>query len=197
MPKTFFLKYFALVFFLAGLGFIGKAGYIHAKAGLAMYLLRASWEESIKRGTTVKPWPWADTWPIARMIVPNHKIDLVVLEGDSGSVLAFGPGHTPPSSLPGQPGNSIISGHRDTSFRFLEKLQPGDHIIVQTRFGKEIPFRVATTRIIDEAILHMNVEADIPLLTLVTCYPFDAMVPGGPQRYVVLAEYDGEKVTVF
>ncbi|KPK00030.1 MAG: hypothetical protein AMJ60_02940 [Desulfobacterales bacterium SG8_35] len=174
----------------AGLGLTGKATYIHAKAGLAGYLLRSSWQETLEKGDTVKPWPWADTWPVARLIVPQHEIDLVVLEGDSGNVLAFGPGHMMLSSLPGQPGNAIISGHRDTSFRFLERVRVGDRITLQTGEGSMVHFKVVAVEIIDAALLDMNVEADIPLLTLVTCYPFDAVVPGGPQRYLVFAEYD-------
>ena len=191
MLKSKQFRYVALVLFLVGLSLTGKAAYIHAKAGLAKYLLRSSWQETMEKGDAVKPWAWADTWPVARMIVPEHEIDLVVLEGDSGNVLAFGPGHMTLSSLPGQPGNSIISGHRDTSFRFLERVRVGDRITMQTREGSMVPFKVVATQIIDAAVLDMNIETDIPLLTLVTCYPFDAVVPGGPERYLVFAEYDG------
>ena len=191
MLKSKQFRYVALVLFLVGLSLTGKAAYIHAKAGLAKYLLRSSWQETMEKGDAVKPWAWADTWPVARMIVPEHEIDLVVLEGDSGNVLAFGPGHMTLSSLPGQPGNSIISGHRDTSFRFLERVRVGDRITVQTKEGSMVPFKVIATQVIDEAVLDMNIETDIPLLTLVTCYPFDAVVPGGSERYLVFAEYDG------
>ena len=191
MLKSKQFRYVALVLFLVGLSLTGKATYIHAKAGLAKYLLRSSWQETMEKGDAVKPWAWADTWPVARMIVPEHEIDLVVLEGDSGNVLAFGPGHMTLSSLPGQPGNSIISGHRDTSFRFLERVRVGDRITVQTKEGSMVPFKVIATQVIDEAVLDMNIETDMPLLTLVTCYPFDAVVPGGSERYLVFAEYDG------
>jgi sortase A len=194
MKKQKLFRYSALLFFLFGIILTGKATYIHAKAGLATYLLRSSWQKTIEKGDTVKPWPWADTWPVARMLVPQYEIDLVVLEGDSGNVLAFGPGHMTLSSLPGQPGNSIISGHRDTSFRFLEKLRVGDIITLQTKEESRVPFNVVATHIIDAAVLDMHIEADVPLLTLVTCYPFDAVVPGGPQRYLVFAEYDEEKI---
>ena len=191
MLKSKQFRYIALVLFLIGLSLTGKATYIYAKAGLAKYLLRSSWQETMEKGDAVKPWAWADTWPVARMIVPEHAIDLVVLEGDSGNVLAFGPGHMTLSSLPGQPGNSIISGHRDTSFRFLERVRVGDRITVQTKEGSMVPFKVIATQVIDEAVLDMNIETDMPLLTLVTCYPFDAVVPGGSERYLVFAEYDG------
>jgi len=194
MVKKKLGRYAALILFLAGLCLAGKATYIQAKAGLAGYLLRSSWQETVETGDTVKPWAWADTWPVARMLVPEHEIDLVVLEGDSGNVLAFGPGHMTLSSLPGQPGNAIISGHRDTSFRFLERVRKGDRITIETREGKIVPFQVVATQIIDEALLDMHIKADVPLLTLVTCYPFDAVAPGGPQRYLVFAEYDEEKI---
>ena len=61
---------------------------------------------------------------------------------------------------------------------------------MQTKDGSTVPFKVVATQIIDEAVLDMNIETDFPLLTLVTCYPFDAVVPGGPERYLVFAEYD-------
>jgi sortase A len=194
MLKNKLFRYVALILFLTGLCLTGKGTYILAKAGLAKYLLRSSWQETVKKGNDVKPWPWADTWPVARMIVPEHEIDLVVLEGDSGNVLAFGPGHMTLSPLPGQPGNTIISGHRDTTFRFLERLKVGERIIIQTREGSMVPFKVVATQIIDEAVLDMNIDTDVPLITLVTCYPFDAVVPGGPERYLVFAEYEEDKI---
>ena len=122
-------------------------------------------------------------------MVPEHKIDLVVLEGDSGSVLAFGPGHMAMSPLPGQPGNSIISGHRDTSFKFLQNIRKDEIIKIQTSKGNTVLFRVTGTQIIDVADLDIPFNNDLACLTLVTCYPFNAVVPGGPQRYLVFAEY--------
>jgi sortase A len=190
MKKDTFNKYIALVFFVAGLGLIGNATYIHAKALLAGYLLRSAWAESMEKGTRIRPWPWADTWPVAKLTVPEYAIDLVVLEGDTGNVLAFGPGHMALSSLPGQPGNSIISGHRDTSFRFLEKMKKGDVIELQTLDGQIVIYKVSGIYITEEAVLDMDIESDTPLLTLATCYPFDAVTPSGSQRYLVFAELD-------
>ena len=194
MKKHKVFRKLAFILFLTGLCLIGRGTYIPAKAELAEYLLRSSWQKTIEERGNIKPWPWADTWPVARMVIPNHGVDLVVLEGDSGNVLAFGPGHMQLSSLPGQPGNSIISGHRDTSFRFLERVIVGDRITVQTKDGNIVPFRVVATQIVDAAVLDMNIETDVPLLTLVTCYPFEAVVPGGPERYLVFAEYEVEKI---
>ena len=80
---------------------LGQASYIHAKAWLAQYLIRAAWERSLATGTTVKPWSWADTWPVARLVAPRQDADLYVLAGDSGRSLAFGPGHRFGTPAPG------------------------------------------------------------------------------------------------
>ena len=184
------IRYSALILLLSGLILFGKAAYIHAKAELAWFLLRSAWDESLETGKIVKPWSWADTWPVARLLFPEHEIDLVVMEGDTGNVLAFGPGHMALSPLPGQPGNSIISGHRDTTFRFLQDIKEGEPILLQTTDGRMLSFTVTAATVVDAAILDMDVETDIPMLTLVTCYPFDAVIPGGSQRYLVFAEND-------
>lgn len=188
MRKRKILKSAGLIFLLAAVFLFGRATYIYAKAEISWYLLREAWEETLAKQKSVKPWSWADTWPVARLIVPAHEIDLVVLEGDTGNVLAFGPGHLRLSPLPGQPGNSIISGHRDTSFAFLREIRIGEAIRLQRPDGAMVPFRVTATEIIDEAILDIEIDTEAPLLTLVTCYPFDGLIPGGPQRYLVFAE---------
>lgn len=61
--------------------------------------------------------------------MPAHGVDVIVLAGVGGHVLAFGPGHAPGSAVPGMPGTAIVTGHRDTHFRFLERVKPGDEIV--------------------------------------------------------------------
>ena len=72
----------------------GQGSYIHAKAKLAQSLIRGAWEKTLAGQKEVRPWPWADTWPVARLIVPRLKVDLFVLAGSSGRTMAFGPGLT-------------------------------------------------------------------------------------------------------
>ena len=45
--------------------------------------------------------------------------------------MAFGPGHLSASSLPGQPGNSVIAGHRDTHFNFLQYVEVGESLVIE------------------------------------------------------------------
>jgi sortase A len=168
-------------------GFLAAGGRIWLKAQLAQYLLRRAWATTDAGGGAVKPWPWADTWPVARLVAPQHDVDLIVLADASGRTMAFGPGHVPGTAPPGAPGHTVLTGHRDTAFRFLRALAPGDELRVVAPGGVERRYAVAETRLVDAGetwVLHASAE---DRLTLVTCYPFDALVPGGPLRYVVRA----------
>jgi sortase A len=112
---------------------------------------------------------------------------MVVLEGSSGRNLAFGPTHDPVSVLPGEAGNSVIEGHRDTHFRVLKQLQVGDSIRVELPGGRQELFVVSRLQVADTRRVRISLESELPELTLVTCYPFEALQPGGPLRYVVSA----------
>ncbi len=173
-----------------GLWQIGEAGYIHAKALLAQHLIAKAWAETLTGSRAVRPWPWADSWPVARLEFPAEGKEMIVLAGGSGRTLAFAPGHLDGSPLPGAPGNSIIGGHRDTHFRLLERLKPGDVIRAWDRTGVRHRFRVTSTQVVDSRTTRLDPDGVTPGLILVTCYPFDAIVPGGPLRYLVFAEAD-------
>jgi len=160
---------------------------LKAKAVLVQYLLRQAWEETVRTGVAVKAWPWADSWPVARLRVPRLGIDHIVLEGDSGEVLAFGPGHLTGSAAPGGPGNCVLAGHRDTSFTFLQKLEPGDTLNIEDSDGRSHTFQVTSSHVEHNQGLYFE-QSDSPWLTLVSCYPFDAIQPGTDRRYVVFAK---------
>lgn len=160
--------------------------WLKAKALVAQHLLRQAWEETIRTGVAVKPWPWSDSWPVARLRVERLGVDHVVLEGDSGEVLAFGPGHLTSSAPPGGRGNCILSGHRDTSFTFLQNLLPGDTVNVEAPDGRTYDFQVTSAHIRQNEGLYIE-QSELAWLTLITCYPFDAVLPGTDQRYVVFA----------
>ncbi len=173
---------------LCGMWQIGQGTYIHAKAILAQALLEMAWAEAREGQKEVKPWPWADTWPVSRLFVPRLGISRIVLAGASGSSLAFGPGHLFGTSLPGQQGNSVIVGHRDTHFKFLRLLRTGDLITVQNG-NKRLPnYLVTETQIVTKYELQHLAQTRDATLTLITCYPFDAISTGGPLRYVVIAK---------
>ena len=113
----------AAVLIAIGLWQAGSAGYIHAKAWLAQVLLARAWTATLAGEARVRPWPWADTWPIARLQVPALGVDRIVLAGASGRTLAFGPGHLAGTPLPGEKGTSVLAGHRDTHFAWIGDLR--------------------------------------------------------------------------
>lgn len=180
----------ALALALAAIGAVqlGSAGYLHAKALFGQWLLARAWQEAQLTGVPVRPWPWADLHPIARLQAPAHAVQMLVLEGANGRTLAWGPGHLESSPAPGAPGNAIVTGHRDTHFAFLRALAHGDMLIIETTSGSALAYRVRETRIVDHRLLRLPDGKGEQLLTLVTCYPFDAIDPGTPLRYVVVAE---------
>ncbi|MES9844507.1 MAG: class GN sortase [Candidatus Sedimenticola sp. PURPLELP] len=160
--------------------------YIEAKAYLAQELLQQAWQETRQGGARVPPWPWADTWPVARLKMTRLDVDQVVLAGASGRTLAFGPGHLFGTADPATPGNSVISGHRDTHFSFLKSVLPGDRIELVRPDGGVVEYAVYHRSVQHRDNLDVLLK-DGSQLTLVTCYPFDALVPGGEERYVVEA----------
>lgn len=174
-----------------GLANLASAGWLHAKAQLGQWLLARAWHETRITGSQVKPWPWADLHPVARLIVPAQRVDLLVLEGANGRTLAWGPGHVERSAQPGERGNAVVTGHRDTHFGFLHALAVGDAVVVEDAIGLRTTYRVREVRIVDHRALQLPTADYSRLLTLVTCYPFDAVAPDTPWRYVVLAEEVG------
>jgi sortase A len=165
----------------------GDAAYLHAKAWLGQRLLLDAWNQAKARGGAVKPWPWADTHPVARLTVPARRIELLVLAGANGRTLAWGPGHVEGSAAPGVQGNAVVTAHRDTHFTFLRDLVPGDRIVVETPAGTARHYRVERSVIADYRGLKLPADVRSTTLALVTCYPFDAVDPGTPLRYAVIA----------
>lgn len=173
---------------LLGAGLGAHAAWIPAKASLAQLLLLRAWERARGGEPRPRPWPWADTWPVARLEAPGLGIRQVVLAGISGRSLAFGPGHMDGTAEPGRRGNCVLAGHRDTVFAFLRELSRGDRLILEDASGRRVAYRVEEARVVDAGDTWVAGETDARVLTLVTCWPFDAVVPGGPGRYVVRAE---------
>ena len=171
-----------------GLWQIGEGSWIYAKVGLAQWLLQRAWSRSMAGEIAAKPWPRADTWPIARLIVPSQEIDQIVLEGAYGRTLAFGPGHVESSGEMGKPGTAILTGHRDTHFRFLQHLKEGDEILLTTQNQQQHRYHVSSTTVVDVRTASIQQDTQENQLALVTCYPFDAISFGGPLRYVVMAD---------
>jgi sortase A len=161
---------------------------------LAQGLLAAAWQRAAAGEARPRPWPGADTWPVARLTLPGRS-PLVVLAGASGRTLAFGPGHVDGSAAPGESGNVVVAGHRDTHFRALAGLVAGDELVLEAPGGGRRSYRVRETAVVDHRDTRPLLPSAGARLTLITCWPFDAVRPGGPLRWVVVADAAAPGVT--
>jgi len=123
---------------------------------------------------------------IGSIEIPRLRLSAIVVEGTEPSTLRRAVGHIPGTSLPGQPGNTGISGHRDTFFRLLRNIQPNDLVELTSAQG-EYRYLVVSTQIVNPNDVSVLGAGANEVLTLVTCYPFYFVGPA-PNRFVVHAE---------
>ncbi len=180
MPR--FISAIALA--MLGVALIGDGAYIHAKAWLAQVLLERAFDRSIASGQPVKPWSWADTWPVARIEVKRIGARAIVLAGTSGQALAFGPGHLHRTADVGERGVAVFAAHRDTHFRFLRDVTIGDVIEITRADGRLYRYRADATSVVRDDAPGIDLESEGFELILATCWPFDA-IQSGPDRYLL------------
>ena len=107
------------------------------------------------------------------MQIPAIDLDWLVFEGVDRATLKKGPGHMPWTPLPGQPGNAVISGHRTTygaPFFDLDRLKPGDEIIIETALGRHV-YEVREVFVVSPTDVWVTDPMRGAWLTLTTCNP--------------------------
>ena len=171
----------------AGLAISYDGARIKTKAIVAQLLLQQAWTQTLAGERDVKPWPWADVWPVLKIEIPRLRQSTIALSGVSGQAMAFGPGLMAQSATPGEPGLSIIAAHRDTHFAFLKDVAIGDAVFVTKPDGTVLRFEIFETRVVHAQQSGLFIEDDTPKLALVTCWPFDATMRG-EERFVAIAE---------
>ncbi|MGO4711126.1 class GN sortase [Bradyrhizobium sp. 2TAF24] len=183
----------AALFALAGLALVGNGLWIHAKALLAQVLLERAFATTVATGQVTRPWPWADTWPVARLTVPRLGASVIVLAGSSGQALAFGPGHVERTPDAGERGVAVYAAHRDTHFAFLRDVRPGDVIVVTRGDGRVFRYHADAATVVRFDATGIDPLASGYALALSTCWPFDAVAPG-PLRYLLHATLEMDAV---
>jgi len=176
------------IFILIGLWQMGQGLWIQSKAVLAQHLISSAWEKNLETSQVVKPWSWADTWPVAKLSDTRSQTTMYVLDGAQGNSLAFGPGYLHGSAKPGFPGTSVVGGHRDTHFTFLQQTEKDDIFQIENTNGEIKYYRVNSMRVVDSRHEPLMAYSEKDQLLLVTCYPFNAVRANGSLRYVVTAE---------
>ncbi len=127
----------------------------------------------------------ADPLVLGRIEIPRIGVSAIVREGDDDATLALAVGHVPGTARPGERGNMVFAGHRDSLFRALRHIRVDDVIHVRT-LGGGYTYRVDSTEVVkprETRVLGPTADA---VLTLVTCYPF-GYLGRAPDRFVVRA----------
>lgn len=120
------------------------------------------------------------------LTIPALGQTLSVVQGTGSAELKKGVGHMVETVMPGEPDNCVVSGHRDTVFSDLGKLQVQDLLIMDTAKGT-FTYRIRSIRIVHKDDRTVVVPTDHAVLTVSTCYPF-RYVGSAPDRYVLSAD---------
>ncbi len=158
-----------------------------AHAVLAQAFMHQAWDAADERGASEVERRWPGTFPALRLFADDSKVDLIVLSGNRPETLALGPGYLASSALPGENGNTVITGRRDTFFRFLADLEVGDSLAIETLAGQKHLYRVIGIDVVDARRSSLVLDTPQSILSLVTAYPFDPEERADSLRYVVTA----------
>ncbi len=174
----------------AGLALIGYGLMTPAKAWLSVRLLDHAWTRVLAGEGAVRPWPWMDSEPVARLSFADggERRSFVVMRGVSGAVLAFAPGWHEQTARPGENGTMLISAHRDTHFTLLRDIELNDRVTIQDRQGQKQTYEVSDFLITETPSLTLPAAHGPSRLLLVTCYPLEEWRPNSPHRLVVVAD---------
>lgn len=123
--------------------------------------------------------------PVARLLIPRIGLDEIVVEGVDEFALNAGPGHLAGSAFPGEPGNAIISAHRDRHFSRLGGINLGDTVITES--GPHTTRWVVLSKRVVSADAPALFHASDATLTLTTCWPI-RYLGTAPERLIVVAK---------
>ncbi len=123
-----------------------------------------------------------------RLLMPSIAAEMSVYEiyvvNGEWEVAEYAAGFHNGTTLPGNVGNSVISGHaglRGAVFRDLYRLQPGDEIIVETGNWRYV-YRMRSVNSVWPYQVEVMDSTPTPVLTLITCTNWDT------QRLIVVAD---------
>ena len=122
---------------------------------------------------------------VGKLEIPRIELSVVIFQGAEESTLRVGAGHVPGTPLPGAGGNVAIAAHRDTYFRKLKDIEPGDKIRVSLAL-RTFEYVVESTETVDPQDTRAMESHAGEELTLITCFPF-YYVGSAPKRFIVHA----------
>lgn len=143
-----------------------------------------NWDAGRVRAYNDSLWKRAGS-PLAVLEIPRIHLTAPLLDGTDSLTLNHAVGRIEGTAKPGEPGKIGIAGHRDSFFRGLKNVAPGDAIELRTPTGRDL-YTVDRIQIVTPRDASVLRPEDTPSITLVTCYPF-YFVGSAPKRFVVTA----------
>lgn len=174
----------------AGVALLLYVGSQYGQMYMEQRHLAAEWQQQQQPQTSRKSKSVADD-TLIRLVIPKIDLTSFVVEGTGHHALLLGPGHMMDTVEPGEAGNAVISGHRDTFFRHIHELEKGDQIFVD-RAGRRMVYQVTGKKVVEPDDLAVTGPTKDSELTLITCYPTYYIGPA-PKRLVVSAKLAGEE----
>ena len=185
----------AWILLAAGVAALVYVGYVtlnarayQAAAQQHLSALRAS-DVSLPAASPSAPLAPTDGDVIGEIDIPRLGLAVAVAQGDSPAILQRGIGHLTETALPGEAGNVVLAGHRDTFFRPLRRVRVGDAVTLKTPVG-DFDYLVESTAVVSPDDLEVLAPTDARTLTLITCYPF-TYIGSAPNRFIVRAREVG------
>jgi sortase A len=123
---------------------------------------------------------------VGQIRIDRLGLSAMVAEGEDSRTLKHAVGHLPDTAFPGEKGNVVLAGHRDTFFRDLKDVRESDEIDIITPDGT-FKYLVVETMIVSPEQVEVLESDGEAILTLVTCYPF-SYVGNAPKRFIVRAQ---------
>ena len=176
-------RWAASVLLTCGVVALGFAAYVIIDARLYQSVERKRFEATAP-STVALPVP-SDGASIGEIQISRLGLRAIVVQGESAPVLRHGVGHLSDTALPGEVGNVVLAGHRDTFFRSLSGVRAGDSITLKTRDG-EFEYLVESTSVVAPSAIQVLEPRGGRTLTLITCYPF-SYIGAAPNRFIVRA----------
>jgi sortase A len=173
-------------FLLLGAGIVAYFGFdLSKQTVLLAHTAIDEYEPELPDRKFEQPWPTlpAPGEKIGELKFTSIDLNVPVVQGTHDNELKKGAGHMAGSALPGQGGNVLLSGHRDTVFRKLQHLKKGEQVTFTTPYG-DFVYETTDFEIVPANDRTVAVPTDYETLTLTTCYPFD-FIGDAPDRYVV------------
>ena len=171
------------MFLAAGLLALGYAAYVVADAKAYQAIEQRRFERL--RHHAVPAPGLVEGGSMGEIRIPRLGLTAIVVEGDSAAILRRAVGHVAGTALPGEWGNVVLAGHRDTFFRPLKSIRAGDAITLSTRDG-DFDYFVESTSIVPPTDVQVMEPAGGRTLTLITCFPF-SYLGSAPDRFIVRA----------